>query len=301
MKKILVIQARPGIGDMCLFLPAIYKIGKNFDDHEVHLLTKRRSSSKDFLSKDKIIKKIIYLPDKNIWKLNKFIFRKIKKEKYCKCFIFHYGIRYFILSKISGVEKTFFYGLFKKKESIVYKSRSSVKKWLKKNELTFNCNLNIGIYNKKKNQITIGIGGSGQNKRWNIDNYIKLAIELYKKYKFEILIAGGISEKNDAQKIINKLSTYKVKVISICRKSIFDSLKPLSQSRFYIGNDTGFMHLSACLGVKSYGLFGNTPIDYTSYHDKLIPIKSLKKKLSNHNIKEIDQITVFDVLKKIIL
>ena len=46
----------------------------------------------------------------------------------------------------------------------------------------------------------------------------------------------------------------------------------LSQSIMYVGNDTGFMHLSACLGIKSYGLFGNSPLDYGSYNKKIIPI-----------------------------
>ena len=51
--------------------------------------------------------------------------------------------------------------------------------------------------------------------------------------------------------------------------SLAECLPYIAESKFYIGNDTGFMHLSACLNVPSFGIFGATPPDYSSYN-KLI-------------------------------
>ena len=74
MKKILVIQTRVGIGDLCVFLPCIHQIAKKNKDFELHLLTKKRSSAKDFLKYDKHVKKIFYLPETSGIILNFFIF-----------------------------------------------------------------------------------------------------------------------------------------------------------------------------------------------------------------------------------
>ena len=47
---------------------------------------------------------------------------------------------------------------------------------------------------------------------------------------------------------------------SLCEYKIDECIDFLVQSKIYIGNDTGFMHLSASLGLHSYGLFGDTPL-----------------------------------------
>jgi ADP-heptose:LPS heptosyltransferase len=41
------------------------------------------------------------------------------------------------------------------------------------------------------------------------------------------------------------------------------------------------MHLSGCLGVKSFGLFGRTSINYCSYNNNIIPISLPKDQRMN--------------------
>jgi len=48
MKKILIFQLRPGIGDMCIFLSSIYEISKKHKGSEIHLITKKRTKLKIF-------------------------------------------------------------------------------------------------------------------------------------------------------------------------------------------------------------------------------------------------------------
>tara|TARA_B100001027_G_scaffold45688_3_gene29732 strand:- start:7919 stop:8818 length:900 start_codon:yes stop_codon:yes gene_type:complete len=299
MKKLLVIQTRPGIGDLCVFLPAIHAIGKNSPNYELHLLTKRRTCADEFLHNDKIIKKIIYLPDNKGLKLNIKILNILKKEKYSKCFIMHYGIRYLILSKFSGIKEVFFYGYLKKNENIVDKSQQSIKKWLKNNEIKFNSIINVNFKIKKKNQITLGIGGSGLNKKWKISNFIELAKKINEKNKTQFLIAGGPVELEDSNNIIKSLQEFNIDSISICEKKIKETIKYLADSKLYIGNDTGFMHLSGCLGVKSFGLFGDTPPNYSSYNKNIYPITPKGFENITHGSELMENINVEDVLNYI--
>ena len=43
MKQILILQTRPGIGDLCIFLSSIHEIAKKNLDKEIILVTKKRT------------------------------------------------------------------------------------------------------------------------------------------------------------------------------------------------------------------------------------------------------------------
>ena len=55
--------------------------------------------------------------------------------------------------------------------------------------------------------------------------------------------------------------------------SISNILNIIKNCNLYIGNDTGFMHMSAALGVKSIGIFVDSPAyAYSGYSENIIPI-----------------------------
>ena len=60
--KNLIVQLRPGIGDMCVFLSSIHEIIKKENKNFV-LLTKKRTRAKNFLQEDNFIKEVIYIED----------------------------------------------------------------------------------------------------------------------------------------------------------------------------------------------------------------------------------------------
>ena len=266
--KILVIQTRPGIGDVCLFLPPIHEIAVHNQKFQIDLLTKKRTSAKETLAYDPYIKNIFYLEDYNYsnFQLLKFI----KSNHYDKAYIFHYGIRYPIICKISGVKKIFSYGILKKNENIVEKSRSSCSEWLNKKNLEFPYKIYRSNTTQSSNNIIIGIGGSEPTKKWQTQNFIKLInkIKLLKKCNF--LLAGGEQEQGVATKLIMALPD--VKITSLCNKKIDEAINLIEGAKLYIGNDTGFMHLCAGLGISSYGLFGDTPANYADYTKKITVI-----------------------------
>ena len=106
--KNLIVQLRPGIGDMCVFLSSIHEIIKKENKNFV-LLTKKRSKAKNFLQEDNFIKEVIYIEDLKKDKLfgNIKILNFLKKNQFIKVFIMHYGIKYFILCKLAKVKKIF--------------------------------------------------------------------------------------------------------------------------------------------------------------------------------------------------
>ena len=272
MKKILIIQKRVGIGDFCVFLPTINEIAKFFNNHQIDVLTQKRTQAKEFTFDHKYIMKYFMFPtticlQESVWILN-----HIRKSNYEKCFIFHYGFRYYLLCKLAGVKNVFSYGIFKKNENIVEKSRNFVNQKLDLKNAKFDSNINLKGSYEKKEQITFGIGGSGKDKKWDINYFIELGILLNEKKSLRILIAGGKNETQDADYIIKHLKSKNIETISLCDFDIKSTLPSLASSKLYVGNDTGFMHLSGCLGIKSFGLFGRTSINYCSYNNNIFPI-----------------------------
>ena len=268
--KIAIIQTRPGIGDLCVFLPFIHVISKFFKT-KVLLITKKRTWAKDILKVDPHIDEVLYM-DENQKISNLNLIKFLKKKKLDKIFIFHFGLRYWLISKISGLKEIYFYGFIKKNVSITKFVKEKIKEWLKQRKINYNCKIYFPKkYKKNKNTIVIGIGGSGQNKKWKIDNYIKL-IEILskKKPKYNFLIAGGKRELQDFKKIKKNLP--RCNLFNLCNLTIEKCLYLMEGSKVYIGNDTGFMHLCGSIGIKSFGIFGDTPSDYCNYNSKIIPL-----------------------------
>ena len=298
--KILIIQARPGIGDLCVFLPPIHCIAKNNTKATFDLITKERTHAKETLKYDPYIKNIFYLENLNNSNLSLFNF--IKKNLYDKVYIFHYGIRYPLICKIAGIKKIYSYGWLKKNENIVEKSKIACSSWLKAQNLDFSYKLfrpkkSISISEK----IVIGIGGSGPTKKWPTKNFIELIHNINKIKQYDFVLAGGIVEREISTQIINSLPDESI--YSLCEKNIEESLNLLENAKCYIGNDTGFMHICAGLGILSFGLFGDSPKNYSEYTSNIIPITPSNIQIVGYGSMAMNQITpkqVFGEIEKLI-
>ena len=294
--KIAIIQTRSGIGDMCIFLPAVHFIAKNYNT-KVTLITSKRSKSKDFLFQDHLIEDIIYYDEKNNFKS----FRLLKTlflKKFSKVFIMHFSLRYFLISILSLSKKTFFYGILKNSENISSYLNKKISIWLKKDNLELPCKIFFKTEHNNNNNIIIGIGGSGLTKKWPVENYINLLKQINEyNNKLKFIIAGGIEEESDKNIILDNIKN--TSIISLCDKSLKESIKYLPGSKLYVGNDTGFMHLCGSLGVRAFGLFGDTPINYTDYNFLINPIIPDGYETISHNDRAIKKISVSKVFQSI--
>jgi len=305
MNKGLIIQTRPGVGDLCMFLPYIQQIKEHNKDLQFTLITKKRTAAKQILKYEKSINQVVYLEDEILEltnsKLNNFfkILNFTKKNNFSKIYIMHFSIFWFLIAKISGIKNIYKYGILKKKVDIYLNALEQNKRWFQDNNLSSQTKISYPPNNSKNNnQIIIGIGSSGPTKRWPTENYIELIKRINNK-NITFYLAGGNNEIENqiANKIINEAKENRVK--SLCSLSIEEIMPIINSSKLYVGNDTGFMHLSAGLNVPAIGLFGDTPLSYANYTKNILPIIPDNFKTVGHNSMAMNKITVSQVLDEV--
>jgi heptosyltransferase-2 len=305
MNKGLIVQTRPGIGDLCMYLPYIQQIKDHNKDFQFTLITKKRTAAKQILKYEQSVNQIVYLEDEILEitksKINNFfkILNFIKKNNFSRIYIMHFSIFWFLLAKISGIKKIYKYGIFKKNVDIYLNALEQNKRWLQDSNLSSQTKIAYPQNNNKNNnQIIIGIGSSGPTKKWPTENYIELIKRINNK-NIKFCLAGGENEIENqiANKIINEIKDNKIE--SLCSLSIEEIMPIINSSKLYIGNDTGFMHLSAGLNIPAIGLFGDTPLSYANYTKNIMPIIPKNFKTVGHNSMAMNQITVEQVLNEV--
>ena len=273
--KVLIIQAKMGVGDMIIYLPYIHAISKKYK-RSVSVLVKDSSRAKDLLAEDNHINEIITLRKEmdgvsGIFKLT----NELKKRNFDKIFIFNSSIRYNLIARLTGIKSIYQYPLFRSKDNIVHSAKIFTEDIV--NEVV---STEPNLILKKKNNnldknfkhICLGISASGPTKRWDINNYIKLAEKINKKIKCKFYIAGG---KNDID-LINKFknSTVGKDSLSFEKMNIKETLQHISNCNLYIGNDTGWAHISVALKVKAITIFCDSPVSaYGSYSSKMFTVE----------------------------
>ena len=273
--KILIIQPKKGMGDMIIYLPYIHAISKNYKK-SVSLLVKDNSRANDLLADDSHIDEIITLKKEmdglgGIFKL----LNELKKRNFDKVFIFNSSFRYNLITKLAGIKSIYQYPLFRSKDNIVHSAKIFTENII--NEIVSSePNLIIkkkdSVLDKNFKHVCLGISASGPTKRWDVNNYIKLAEKLAEKTKCKFYIAGG---KKDIE-LINKFKNSKVgkDSISFENLSIKETLQYISNCNLYIGNDTGWAHISVALKVKALTIFCDSPIlAYGRYSKRMSTIE----------------------------
>ena len=280
--KVLVIQPKIGMGDMVIYLPYIHAIAKKYNS-SVSILVKENSRAKELLIDDKKISEVIILDRtktndgshdgiKGFFKLVK----ELKKKKFDKVFIFNSSLRYYLISKLANIKKISQYPLFKKKDNIVTSAKiftenelgtivsTQAELQLDKLKVT---NIN-SQFSKDMKHICLGISASGPTKRWPIKNYINLCEKIDKLIPSKFYIAAG---KNDKE-LINEIfkSKIKNKCISFDNLKINETMPIIKNCDLYIGNDTGWLHISSALNIKCLALFMDSPVQAYGKYSKNI-------------------------------
>ncbi len=300
--KILCINTRKGIGDQVLFTSYIQAISKKFKT-PVSLLAKDNSKAKDLFADDNHINEIIILEKDmdgvgGMFKLTK----DLKKRNFDKIFIFNSSLRYNLVARLAGIKSINQYPLFKSKDNIVLSAKIFTEDIINKvvstepNLIIKKTNNNL---DKNFKHLCLGVSASGPTKRWDINNYIKLAEKINDKIKCKFYIAGG---KNDID-LINKFKNSNVgkNSFSFEKMTIKESLQIISDCDLYIGNDTGWAHISVALKVKALTIFCDSPVAaYGSYSSKMITVEpeGVLKGATTHDTLGKDKISFDEVYNK---
>ena len=280
--KVLVIQPKIGMGDMVIYLPYIHAISKKYQT-PVSILVKENSRANQLLADDKHIDEIIILDrSKNntgahdgfhgFFKLSK----ELKKCQFDKVFIYNGSLRYLLISKLSGIKSISQYPLFRKKDNIVTSAKIFTENKLNTIVSTQpSLNLDKEKFDKVKNNfsknfkhICLGISASGPTKRWGIKNFIKLCERINNKIPSQFYIAAG----NNDQDLIHEILNSKIgkNCISFKDLKISETLPFIKNCNLYIGNDTGWLHISSALDIKCLALFMDSPVQaYGKYSNNI--------------------------------
>ena len=149
--------------------------------------------------------------------------------------------------------------------------------------------------------IVLGISASGPTKRWEIKNFIKLGEKINQKFPSIFYLAAG---KND-QHLINEISNSKIgsNCISLNNFKINQMLPIIANCNLYCGNDTGFMHISAALNLKTVAVFMDSPVlaygKYSKNINVIIP-EGETEETTTHDTLGADKISFDKVYNKCI-
>ena len=270
--KVLVIQQRYGIGDMVILLPYIHAISKKFNT-PVSLLAKESSRASNLLADDSHVDEIITL-DKEKDGISGFfkLSNELKKRNFDKVFIFNGSLRYNLVCRVARIKSIYQYPFSLRKNNMVLTAKTFTENVVEKNvstEPTLVIKKSSNDFDKNYKHILFGVSASGQSKIWDIENYIKLAEEISKKVKCKFYIAAGPNDVNLIKKF--KESDVGEDCVSFEKLSIKETLPIIKNCDCYIGNDTGFGHISVALKIKSLFIFMDTPIRvYGSYAPSLM-------------------------------
>ena len=282
--KVLVIQPKIGMGDMVIYLPYIHAISRKYQT-PVSILVKGNSRAKQLLADDKHIKEILILDrTKNnsgvhdgplgFFKLSK----DLRLKKFEKVFIFNSSLRYLLISKIAGIKKISQYPLFRKKDNIITSAKIFTEDELgeivsTQPEIIINddkINEAKQKFSKEFKHICLGISASGPTKRWNIKNYIKLCININEKTPSKFYLAAGNNDKDLIDQFLD--SELSNNCISFKDLKISETLPIIKNCNLYIGNDTGWLHISSALGIKCLALFMDSPVQAYGKYSKNIEV-----------------------------
>ena len=300
--KLLLVQVRSGIGDMILAgLPYIHALSKKFNT-KLTLLAKESSKASDLFSEDEHIDEIITLDKEKdgvggIFKLS----NELKKRNFDKIFIFNSSLRYNLIARLAGIKSIYQYPLFRSKDNIVHSAKiftESITNGIVSTEPNLIIKKADKNIDKNFKRICLGVSASGPTKRWNINNYIRLAEEIAKKTKCKFYIAGGEKDLD----LINKFKNSDVgkNCVSFEKLSIKETLPIIKNCDLYIGNDTGWAHIAVALKVRALTLFMDSPVmAYGRYSSRMITVEPEGEKDSTtHDTLGKDKISYDEVLTK---
>ena len=303
MNKALIIIKSPGIGDLQILLSNIHQISKKIGK-PVTVLAQKNTRAESIFKHDPHVDEVLNLEKKDFFN----IINKIKPKKFDQVYIYSDSIRLHLIARLSGIKKIYNYPFFSKKgknfyktaqeftEKILQRKINSVSKIYWDKESIEKAKKNYDIKSEVKN-IICGISASGPTKRYDIDNYIKLFQEINSKFPCKFFLFGGKNDEILIEKVMGSISN----CVSLSKLNLEQIIPIFAACRFYIGNDTGPLHISANLNLKCLAIFCDSPPSaYGLWNPNIRIIVPHGKTIEStgHNTRGNKKISFDEVLKK---
>ena len=304
MDKALIIIKSPGIGDLQILLSNIHQLSKEIGK-PVSVLAQKNTGAKAVFTYDKQhVEEVMDLGRKDFFN----IINKIKSRKFDQVYIYSDSIRLYLIAKFSGISKIYHYPFFSKKGKNFYRTAQAFTEKILKKKINSSSKIywdkesierakeDYDITNNSKN-IICGISASGPTKRWGVDNYIKLFQEINSKIPCKFFLFGGENDEILIKKVMSSVSN----CISLSKLDLEQIIPIIAACRFYIGNDTGPLHISANLGLKCLAIFCDSPPSaYGLWNSNIKIIVPAEKTIetTSHNTRGNKNISYSEVLKQ---
>ena len=293
--KICIVYSHHKLGDLIWQLPYIKAISEHHK-HSVDLILRNKTQGKKILKDLNYIETVYYNNFRkgiyywiDVLKLFKIFF----KNKYSHVYMLDKVNKPAIAAKLARIRNIIGPGIKNQKKWLTIKNfledkdfklnySEQSQKLLKINKiqiknlypnLIFNTNdyikQNLDILPKGE-KIAFGVDSFEEYKMWYEEDFIELADKLsnLKIFDYIYLICGP--DKSYISKKIIEISKKKY-FVDCSQKDLTGVITALKKSKFFIGNNSGPLNLSAALGVKSFGLIANDPASELKY-SKIIPI-----------------------------
>lgn len=284
-KKICIVYTHHKLGDLIWQLPYIKAISE-YHKQKVDLILREKTQAKNILKDINHINLISY----NNFRKGIFywvdVIKLIKiylKNKYTHIYILDKVNKPAIAAKLSGIKNIIGPGIGNQKKWLTENNYLTTEDWnlsyseqsqkllsinsipvrdiypeIKVNIERFrNGNSDLEIKGKK---IAFGIDSFEDYKMWFEEDFVKLAEKLYEKKLFDYIYLICGKEKSYLADNIIKLSN-KNYFINCSNKNLNGIIFALKNSGFLVGNNSGPINLAAALGVKSFGLIANDPVE----------------------------------------
>ena len=307
MSRILIIDPGKGWGQFVSKMYCFQKLSEH-QNSKVVFLTKKSTQAEYYLENTSFCEKVIYLdqPKKGIGHIINNIkslinnINEINKFNFKACYVFHPSLRYLLIANFSNIKEIWglgfkFQNFFLKRNKKLYlsffaktKGDNEALEFVKK--ITNTSKIDYKPLSSEENSLrdTVGIiiAASGNEKRWSINNYLKVIKFLKEKNYKKFLIISGLDQSKE-EELINKNFRDTIEAIFTADKKINDVIPYLKRCKFCIGNDTGFSHLSVNLDIETMVIQGDCPPQTYSKLLKHIDIESnvIRSSTSIHTIK----------------
>jgi len=324
-ENICIIYSHHKLGDLIWQLPYIKAISEHHNI-SVNLILRKKTQAKNILKDLKHIKNIHYNDFRKglFYWIDVFrIYKILNKEKYTHVYILDKINKPAISARLARIKNIIGPGIKKQKRWLTNKYFLDEEDWnlnyseqsqklLKLNNIKINnfypkIDIKMESFEETKKKLTykgkkiaFGVDSFEIYKMWYEENFVKLAEKLYDKKLFDhIYLICGQDKNYVSKKIIE--NSGKNYFIDCSKLDLIDIIAVLKDSSFFVGNNSGPLNLSAALDVKSFGLFGNTPMSQLKY-SKVIPIvpDKYKDNIFTKNREEMKKLTVQNVYDNII-
>ena len=288
-KKICIVYTHHKLGDLIWQLPYIKAIS-DYHNKKVDLILREKTQAKNILCDLNYVNNIEYNNFRkgiyywiDVFKLIKIF----KKSNYNFLYILDKVNKPAIAAKLSGIKNIIGPGIGNQKKYLTtniflndndwklnYSEQS--KKLLNLHKIIINdpypkIEVNIKRFDKNNSdllpegkKVAFGVDSFEDYKMWYEEDFIKLAELLHKKNIFDyVYLICGPDKSHIAKKIIE--TSKKDYFIDCSKKDLTGVITAIKNSKFYIGNNSGPLNLSAALGVDSFGLIVNDAISELKY------------------------------------